>query len=515
MKKVFLLVIVYAFLSGCSKKISQQTTMKPVGPKREFRAVWVATVDNIDFPSKKGLPSNQQQEEFRKLLDTQKRVGMNAVIVQVRAAADAFYARSKEPWSEWLSGEQGKAPEPYYDPMTFMIQETHARGMEFHAWLNMNRGTHKASKSIMNEHITKTKPEWFLTYDGHKLFNLGIPEVRDYIKDVVMNIVRYYDVDGIHFDDYFYPYSVPNEKLMDDATFRKYNNGFKNIDDWRRNNVDVLVKAISDDLKAEKPRIKFGISPFGVWRNASTDPAGSQTTGGQTSYDNLYADTRKWVKNGWIDYIAPQIYFSFEFDKVAYKKLTDWWLKNAYGRNLYIGHGAYRVKAGSKEVGWDRLDQIPRQIQYNRSHEVISGSIFFSAKSLTKNELGFADSLKNYYFYPSLMPTMPWKDNVAPNPPQNLKMKKVSDLGTVLTWEASSKLPKDKEETYAFVIYRFEENESINLENPSKILQIFRNEGVLSYTDKSADDDKKYVYIITALDRLQNESQMSVVGKIK
>lgn len=514
-KKAAFCLIIYAFLSGCSKKVTQQVISKPVGPKREFRAVWVATIDNIDWPSRKGLSSEIQQQDFRTLLDKQKSYGMNAVLVQVRAAADAFYARSKEPWSEWLTGEQGKAPEPYYDPMTFMIQESHQRGLEFHAWLNMNRGAHRVSKSIMDDHITKTKPEWFLTYSGYKLFNLGIPEVRAYITDIVVNIVKNYDVDGIHFDDYFYPYTEPNEKLRDEATFKKYNDGYKNIEDWRRHNVDLVVKNVSEAIRREKPKVKFGISPSGVWRNASTDPMGSATQGGQPSYDNLYADTRKWVKEGWLDYITPQIYFSFEFDKVPYKVMTDWWTKNSFGRHLYIGHGAYRVKAGSKEIGWENANQIPRQIRYNRTKPQISGSIFFSSKSLINNELSVNDSLKKIYYYPALTPTMPWKDKIPPNAPQNVKVQKVADFGVAITWELPASLPKDGDEVQGFVIYRFDENEPINLENSSKILQIVRNEGILSYTDKNHNRENSYIYVVTALDRLQNESIMSNVAKLK
>lgn len=514
-KKAAFFLIIYAFLSGCSKKVNQQVVSKPAGPKREFRAVWIATVDNIDWPTRKGLSSEAQQQEFRTILDKQKSYGMNAVFVQVRAAADAFYARSKEPWSEWLMGEQGKAPNPYYDPMVFMIHETHERGLEFHAWLNMNRGTHKASKSVMEYHITKTKPEWFLSYGGYKLFNLGIPEVRNYITDVVLNIVRNYDVDGIHFDDYFYPYAEANQKLRDEDTFKKYNDGFSNIDDWRRHNVDMVVKNVSEAIKREKPKVKFGISPSAVWRNASTDPIGSATQGGQPSYDNLYADTRKWVKEGWLDYIAPQIYFSFEFDKVPYKVMTDWWVKNSFGRHLYIGHGAYRVKAGSKEEGWEKANQIPRQIRYNRTKPQISGSIYFSSKSLTNNELSVNDSLRNIYNYPALVPSMPWKDKTPPNAPQNVKVKKVADLGITLTWELPALPPKDAEDVYAFVIYRFEENEAINLENPARILQIVRNQGLLNFTDKTFNQGKSYLYVVTALDRLQNESVMSNVVKLK
>ncbi len=514
-KKAVFCLIIYAFLSGCSKKVTQQVISKPAGPKREFRAVWVATVDNIDWPSRKGLSSDTQQQDFRTLLDKQKSYGMNAVLVQVRAAADAFYARSKEPWSEWLSGEQGKAPDPYYDPMTFMIQESHQRGMEFHAWLNMNRGAHKVSKSIMNDHITKTKPEWFLNYGGYKLFNLGIPEVRDYITEIAVNIVKNYDVDGIHFDDYFYPYAEANEKIRDEETFRKYSDGFKNIGDWRRHNVDLIIKNISDAIKREKPKVKFGVSPSAVWRNASTDPLGSATQGGQPSYDNLYADTRKWVKEGWIDYITPQIYFSFEFDKVPYKVMADWWAKNSFGRHLYIGHGAYRVKAGSKEIGWENANQIARQIRYNRTKPQVSGSIYFSSKSLITNALSVNDSLKKLYYYPALTPTMPWKDKIPPNAPLNVKIRKIADLGVAITWELPSVPAKDGDEIQAFVVYRFEENEAINLENPARILQIIRNEGILSCTDKTLNQEKSYIYVVTALDRLQNESVMSNVVKVK
>jgi len=515
LKNAAIYLIIYAFLSGCSKKVTYQYVSKSAGPKREFRAVWVATIDNIDWPSRKGLSSETQQQEFRTMLDRQKSYGMNAVLVQVRAAADAFYARGQEPWSEWLTGAQGRAPEPFYDPMIFMIHEAHQRNMEFHAWLNMNRGAHKASKSIIQDHLINTRPEWFLTYGGYKLFNLGIPEVRDYITEIVLNIVRNYDVDGIHFDDYFYPYTIANEKLRDEDTFRKYKGSFRNIEDWRRNNVDLVIKSISDGMRQIKPKVKFGISPVGVWRNASVDPSGSQTAGGQTSYDNLYADTKKWVQNGWIDYIAPQIYFSFEFGKVPYKVLADWWTKHSYDRHLYIGHAAYRVKAGSNEVGWEKANQIPRQVKYNRSKPQITGSIYFSAKPLSKNELSVVDSLRSLYYYPALPPAMPWKDNIPPNAPENVQAQKVRGTSVLISWDAPTILPKDGEEPSAFIVYRFDKDEKINLDNTSKILGIVRNEGMLSFSDKTYEQGQAYVYVVTSLDRLSNESQMSNIVNVK
>ncbi len=510
-KKAVFLFSLYAFLSGCSPVITKNILEESTLPKREFRAVWVATIDNIDWPSKKGLPSEMQQQDFRNILQQQQSYGMNAVLVQVRAAADAFYTRSREPWSEWLSGEQGKAPSPFYDPLTFMIQETHQRGMEFHAWLNMNRGTYRNSKSISSDHITFIKPEWFLTYGGNKFFNLGIPEVRDYIASIVVDIVKNYDVDGIHFDDYFYPYVLPNETLRDYDTFLKYNKNFKSIEDWRRNNVDLVIKNISELIKKENPRIKFGISPSAVWRNKSKDPEGSATNAGQPSYDNLFADTRKWIREGWIDYIMPQIYFSFESDKVPYQTLTDWWATNVLTRHLYIGHAAYRLKAESSEPGWNKPSQISNQIRYNRSRKNVYGSAFFSAKSLSKNDLSLSDSLKKLFSRPALMPKMPWKDNISPLPPKLLQANKKSDKSIEILWQDSPQKPRDKEETYAFVIYRFNADEIINIENPSKIVAIVRNEGVLIYQDKSISLQKKYKYVVTALDRLHNESAASNV----
>lgn len=504
-----LAIALYFLLGACSKNITTHTAAPVLSPKREFRAAWVATVDNIDWPSKKGLSTATQQEEFKTILNTHQQVGINAVMVQVRAAADAFYARSNEPWSEWLTGVQGQSPEPYYDPMHFMIDEAHKRNMEFHAWLNLSRGTHKASKSILNDHITRTKPEWFFTYDNHQLFNLGIPEVRAYIIDVVRTIVKHYDVDGIHFDDYFYPYTVPGQTINDYNAFRQYGRGFTTIEDWRRNNVDELIKGIGQAIKEENPRVKFGISPFSVWRNASSDPRGSKTQGGQPSYDNLYADTRKWYLEGWIDYIAPQIYFTFEFDKVPYKTMTDWWSNISTDRHIYIGHGTYRIDPAAKDRSWADPTQIPRQVRYNRQAKGVSGSIFYNTSSLRANKLGIADSLKKLYSRPVLLPNMPWKDNIPPNAPEELKVKRVKDVGVVLTWKTPKIPARDNEAIAKWVIYRFDENEIINLENASRILTILQNDGNTSYVDKTAKHKQNYTYVVTSLDRLQNESPPS------
>ena len=304
MKYKLLLLIVVVILGQCTPK---NTPKRPViskkedilFPKRQFRAAWIATIENIDWPSKKSLSSDQQQNEFVNILDVHKKIGINAVFVQVRAASDAFYANSNEPWSEWLTGTQGKEPDPYYDPLKFMIDETHERNMEFHAWLNLNRGTQKNAKSVSKAHITNVHPEWFVNYGGSKLYNFGLPEVREYIEKVAVNLVKNYDIDGLHFDDYFYPYAIEGETFDDSETFKEYGSGFSNIGDWRRNNINTLIKDLSRAIGAEKKWVKFGISPAAVWRNESQNNEGSATRG-LSSYDDLYADTRKWINAGWI-----------------------------------------------------------------------------------------------------------------------------------------------------------------------------------------------------------------------
>lgn len=464
------------FLQSCKQTPPVKTTpstapkeisyvRKPVSgkPLQEFRGVWVASIANIDWPSRRGLSTENQKKEFEELAKSAKETGLNALLVQVRAATDAFYEKSFEPWSEWLMGEQGKAPEPLYDPMDHMIKVSHRQGLEFHAWLNLNRGMHKKATSITPDHITKTKPDWFLSYDGYQLFNFGIPEVRDYITAVVSNIVRNYDVDGIHFDDYFYPYKVTGQNLDDEATFKKYPAGFKSIDDWRRNNIDLLITQIAGEIKKEKPWVVFGISPFGVWRNKSDDPAGSETRGGQPSYDYMFADTRKWAQQGLIDYITPQIYFPFEHKLVPYATLTDWWAKNCGNTRLYIGHGIYRVDESSDLRAWRDPNQIPRQLHYNRLSGKITGSIFFSANGLKKNHLGLTDSLKSIYSTPALTPDIENIAHTKSAKPNSLKI--VQNNGNLnLSWST--------EPNTTSLLYYFPAGAEFNLEDPDKILSI-------------------------------------------
>jgi uncharacterized lipoprotein YddW (UPF0748 family) len=498
---LFLLLDIF-LLTGC---VAQSTeTEIPLPPKREFRAVWIATVDNIDWPSSKTMPPSEQRTEFSNLLDFHKRVGMNAVFVQVRAAGDAFYAKSPEPWSEWLTGKQGRQPEPFWDPLDFMIKEAHQRGLEFHAWLNLNRLVHKSSTSVSTENLSHTHPEWIISYDGYKLFDFGIPEVRDFITQVTVNVAKNYNVDGIHFDDYFYPYVVPGQIVQDEATFRKYGRGFTNKADWRRNNINLLVEQIHNALQEVNPRLKFGISPCGVWRNKGTDPEGSKTYGALASYDDLYADSRKWMKEGWIDYIAPQVYFSSGFGRVPYKNLVDWWTDNSFGRHFYVGMGAYRVGYKERDTNWANPKEIPDQVRYFRGNET-DGAIFFSSRSLKNNSLGFVDSLRQDLFrYPALIPTMPWKDSVPPLSPKSLKATLMLNNALELFWEKPDPASDGDGATY-YVIYRFEPDEKATAYDPRRIIGMcYEGE---KFIDKTVQPGQRYVYYITSVDRLHNESR--------
>ena len=396
-KKYFLLL---SFITLLSFIIKAQT-------KPEFRGVWVATVDNIDWPSKGNYFSDSQKTEFIKLLDMHQRNGMNAMIVQIRPATDAFYPSQYEPWSEFLTGKQGQPPIPYYDPLEFMITETHKRGMEFHAWMNPYRAVFNiATSSIAANHITKIYPDWFLTYGDKKYFDPGNKEVQQYVTNVVKDVVSRYAVDAIHFDDYFYPYRIAGKQFPDDVKFQQYGKGM-NKDDWRRSNVDSIILMLSNAIKKENPKCQFGISPFGVWRNQDKDPVnGSKTNGAQTNYDDLYADILLWLKNGWIDYVAPQLYWEFGHKVAPYEILLDWWSKHTYGRNCYIGLGIYRANSNT---AWKDITQLPRQIEALRNTPNIQGMIFFSSKSFNNNPNGWSDSLRlDYFKEPAKTPEMNW-----------------------------------------------------------------------------------------------------------
>ena len=473
-------------------------------PKYEFRAAWVASVENIDWPSKKGLPVDSQKVEFIRLLDMHKRNGLNAMVVQIRPAADAFYPSLYEPWSEWLTGVQGKPPAPYYDPLQFMIEETHKRGMEFHAWCNPYRAVYAIGKSsITRDHISRVHPEWFVRFQNTLYFDPGNKEVQQYVTTVMRDIVRRYDIDGLHMDDYFYPYEIvegsPLKDFPDKGSFEKYGNGLS-IGDWRRSNVDSVILLISRGIKEEKKYCRFGISPYCVWRNKSKDPEGSETQS-ISNYDNLYADVLLWLKNGWIDYVAPQIYFEFTQPHVPYGVLLDWWSRHSYGRQCYIGLGIY--KAGVN-LAWRDKTLLPRQIRALRDYPDVQGAIFFSSKSFERNPYGWNDSLQNnYYNYPALIPPMAWIDTARPQEPLfHTEYDKKAFSGTA--W-LSRGGPQDS--LRGFAVYR---SDSANMVvDSTPVYEFIPYDPVAGFTVRNPVEEKGKVhyYYVTAVSRNNIESR--------
>ncbi|TGE15178.1 family 10 glycosylhydrolase [Hymenobacter elongatus] len=500
---------------------SPATVAQDGPPKRELRGVWIATVENIDWPSSRTLTAEQQRREYRRILDVQQRNGINAVFVQIRPAADAFYQSDLEPWSKWLTGQQGKAPSPGYDPLPFLIEEAHARGMEFHAWFNPYRASlDSVTRRLAPTHPFKRHPEWFLRYSGKLLFNPGLPAVRSYITQVILDVVQRYDIDGVHFDDYFYPYPEPNQKIHDELAFQQFNPDNLPLADWRRQNVNQLIAGLHDTIQGTKRWVKFGISPFGVWMNQSAHPEGSNTRAGQPSYANLYADSRLWLQEGWIDYIVPQLYWSTNFKLVPYATLLEWWTRNHFGRHLYIGQGAYRMLENTRsDTTWRNPRELPRQVRLNRSYPTdVSGSVFFSARSLMSNPLHTRDSLRqNLFRYPALIPTMPWLDAVPPRPAQNVVMTRATPAIT-LTWQPGP-VAADGDLARYFVVYRFSKGQTPTPDDPRNILALVQSHagGSSVLVDTSAVPGTDYAYYITAVDRLHNEStpvRVSTQGKV-
>ena len=479
-------------------------------PKYEFRGVWIATVNNIDWPTHGNWNTEKQKEDFKKILDMHQRNGMNAVVVQIRPSGDAFYPSEYEPWSEWLTGTQGKAPSPYYDPVKFMIEEAHKRGMEFHAWLNPYRAVFNTkTSSIASNHITRKHPEWFLTYGDKRYFDPGNKEAQAFVVSVVRDIVKRYDVDAIHMDDYFYPYRIPGKEFPDEATYQRSGSKLKK-DDWRRSNTDSIIRALSIAIKQEDKLCRFGISPFGVWRNRDQDPDGSDSKAGQTNYDDLYADILLWLKKGWIDYVTPQLYREIGDDKMAYEKLLDWWSRHSYGKHVYIGHGIYR--GVTKETkGWANPKQIPDQIKYIRRNPNIQGSLYFSSNSFARNPQGWNDSLQNnYYKYPALLPPMRWIDNEKPWPPI-VDRKIVNDSIIQLTVRPD---PRNNVPIKYYVVYQYAmESHSETFGNvPKYISRMVTIPEGFEIKETLSSKHFSYRYVITAVGKNNNESDLSEIA---
>ncbi|MDK2840865.1 MAG: hypothetical protein PWQ17_370 [Anaerophaga sp.] len=470
-------------------------------PKREMRAIWIATVANIDWPSKPGLSVAMQQDELTGLFDLAKEYNLNTVIFQVRPATDAFFPSDLEPWSQWLTGEQGKAPDPFYDPLQFAIDECRKRGLELHLWLNPYRAVvDTATASISDGHPVNKHPEWFVTYGKARYFNPGLPETRNHVATVVADLLKRYDVDALHFDDYFYPYRIAGEEFPDQEAFEKYPRGFAadEKDDWRRENVDMIIKQLHDTIEAVRPAVAFGISPFGVWRNQSDDPRGSATRAGQTNYDDLYANILKWQEEGWIDYITPQIYWHIGKEVADYAVIAEWWSKNALGCRLYVGQGFYRISRDSNDREWRSSRQIIKQIKLNRTYPNIDGSMFFSGKSLSNNPRRLKEKLLRRPFrYEALAPVNPRVEQIMPGVPRNPVIELDRD-SIRMNWESG----RNNE---VFVIYKFKYGKAASTENAENIFAV-TGENALTVEVTRKTNPRKYYFVISALSPTNIES---------
>ena len=464
-------------------------------PKREFRGAWIQCVNSQWI----GMSTADMQRTLTFQLDELQKDGVNAIIFQVRAECDALYKSPIEPWSRYLTGRQGTAPQPLWDPLEWMVDECHKRGMEIHAWINPYRAKTKSTSDLAASHIAKRHPERVFSYDGLLILNPAIDANREYICRVAADIVRRYDIDGFHIDDYFYPYPANGKPIPDDKQFNASKRGFSDRGDWRRDNVNMFIKQLSDTIHSIKPWVKFGVSPFGIYRNVSSWTYGSNTRGLQ-NYDDLYADVLLWIDKGWIDYCVPQLYWAIGNKNADYETLIRWWNAFAGGRPLYIGEDVERTVT-TADLSNKNSNQMPAKFRLHRQMDNVCGTVLWYAKNTVDNIGNYGTMLRNNYWKtPALQPLMPFIDN---KPPKKVKDLQVVDYGSgpVLMWTP----PKGKgweDEAIRYVVYKFGKGEIVDLDDPSHIV------AVTSDTHYAITEPKnKSTYAVTALDRMSNESK--------
>ncbi len=466
-------------------------------PKREFRGAWLHTIDQRQY-------ARQSTEENKAYLidqlDKLQAAGCNAVIWQVRPSADALYYSNYEPWSRFLSGVAGIPPVPAWDPLQFMIDEAHARGMELHAWLNPYRVTTSANQELPINHIFYKHPERFVEYGSKLYFDPGWPENIDFISNVVKDIITRYDVDAIHMDDYFYPYPVAGVDFPDDYSYAAHGKGMDR-GDWRRQNVDKLIEKLHVTIMENKPWVRFGISPFGIWRNKKSDPRGSDTNGLQ-NYDALFADVLLWTEKGWVDYMMPQLYWELEHKLASHLVLNEWWANNNNGRHMFIGQSVNKTMDKLDLAPSNEQSQLRTKIRLSREEEGIQGNCWWPGYSITANYKGVADSLASgQQSTIAICPSYPWISTAVPAAVADVKAKDGK-----ITWAAGA-VENKATDVVRYVVYRFADKKAIDLNNAAAIVAVVPDN---EFTAK-----EKGVYVITALDRVNNESPASKPVEVK
>ncbi|MDD2551466.1 MAG: family 10 glycosylhydrolase [Dysgonamonadaceae bacterium] len=483
------------FACGTSKKSLVQTP--ELYPKREFRGAWIHTVGQSRYQQMNSAAMKHYITEMVRKLDN---AGINAVIFQIRPEADAFYKSDLEPWSRFLTGKQGKAPDdPTFDPLEFIIEECHKRGMELHAWMNPYRVQSNINSELAPNHMFRSQPERFLQYGNQLYFDPGLPENRGFISEVVRDIVSRYDVDAIHMDDYFYPYPIAGEPFPDDNSFKRYaaSQGFSvnQRDDWRRNNVNLLIQQVKLAIAGAKPWVRFGISPFGIYRNKRNTPDGSGSeTNGLQNYDELYADVKLWVEKGWIDYNMPQLYWEIGHKLADYTTLAHWWNANNFEQPLYIGQDLKR------SVDKNELDE---KIRLSRALSFVDGNCYWYGYLILDNYEDVANTLATQtHRAKSLIPAYSHMHKGRPD-----KVKKLTEVFTedmhFLTWNKEEE-NSNPEKAQRYVVYRFRKGERTNIDDATKIIKVTPdNFFVIPYENGKT----LYTYAVTALDAFHNESK--------
>ncbi len=472
-------------------------TMAMAQQKREMRGAWIQCV-NGQF---QGMGTVKMQQTLTYQLDELQKDGVNVIIFQVRPECDALYESSIEPWSRFLTGQQGKAPSPYWDPLSWMIDQCHKRGMELHAWINPYRARTKNTTVLAANHIMNRKPQNCFEYDGLTILNPGIAENRDYICAVARDIVTRYDVYAIHMDDYFYPYPAAGQSIPDDWQYRQNSYGIRDRGDWRRHNVNLFIEQFYKTVHKAKPWVKVGISPFGIYRNKRSSNIGSNTNGLQ-NYDDLYADVLLWVNKGWLDYCVPQIYWEIGNKAADYETLIRWWSQYAAKRPLVIGEDVERTVKYTDP--WNpQQHQLPAKMRLHQQLPNVKGTVLWYAKAAVDNVGNYGMTLRNYYWRkPALQPDMSFIDKSTTRKVRQLKPVWM-DKDYVLFWTA----PKGKNwqnTATRYVVYRFAKGEKVNTDDATKIVAITTNTFcLLPYKNGT----QKYTYVVTALNRLQNESK--------
>ncbi|MCR5696982.1 MAG: family 10 glycosylhydrolase [Marinilabiliaceae bacterium] len=500
MNKLRMLTTAMVCLFSITQIFTQTISKNESKPQREMRGLWVSVIGNIDWPTVKGLSPSALQAEATTILDRAASMGLNTIFLQVRPSCDVIYPSKIEPYSQYVVGENFERLDSLanFDALKFWIEQAHHRGIELHAWINPFRVTPMLDYPCDTSHISQTHPEWVIKYAGKLYLDPGIPEARRHVISVIDEIVNNYDIDGIHFDDYFYPYPVDNELFGDTASYRLYNPNNLAINDWRRSNVDSVIFNVDSLIKSQKSWLAFGISPFGVWRNSEDDPRGSETKAGVTDYDVLCADVLKWISEGWIDYVVPQIYWHAGHKTVDFDTLQRWWsAQSTEHTRVFVGHALFKVNSGAS--AWKNVNEMPMQIAKVRADEGIDGSVFFSYRQFNRDLYDLESQMKSdIYAHRSLVPlVLDCDDDI------DLEIDKIGHIGTKIRWT----LDGDDENLRFYVVYRYKKYEQFDPSDPRYIYAITDRNEIIA--ERLNDEEGRYVFRVAPIDKWRREHRLS------